>query len=657
MTEKIENQKPIEKILITLTDLETLILSDFPNDKAEVFVNALKDIMMIKDEYIYICNSNLVFEQHRYNEGSILTNITKIIQNSFKNLSVLDQTKLTKMKNYQMIFENANVKKYLPQLINGMCSNSENIKFNFYFNELHFLNGYLDLYDLQFKKRILKKHYITKCIDRDFEDVKQIDIDEVLKYLKVIYDNDEDLKTVLMTLGSALSGKSTVEQDLMIFIGKGSGGKSFTLELTRLGISDVYFKDLKDDTFSVNNGKTDKIFNSFLDNPQYRITWINEPKERKADGSLLKTFCDGKVQTTKLYEDGCFTVDHYSKPVFTMNTLMDIKIDSGIARRMKGYETNIEFVDYPELVNEKERKFLKDKLLKDKLSKQPHLLNALVFILAQHCNLWLKGEPIKYSQRFVDAKNSIINVNDQIQDFIDFKLVITNNENHRIGKTQMLDLFKEMYNDKKINDIQLRNALKEKSIKYSEDKRVNNIKGCYLGVQPKLDLQNDLDDLRNNQNEENERIQNLLNKIQELENANSQKQKVNLELSVVNINHNTSNIINNKPTQNKKIDSDNDTDDDWNEDDYEEEEVKEKPLDYTTIKFGKLNKSVIIDSEPESETDEEQPKLKPKAKPQPKQKQQMKLTFKEKKDKMKVEEIKAIDKTENEIQEMTKIFF
>jgi hypothetical protein len=273
----------------------------------------------------------------------------------------------------------------------------------------------------------------------------------------------------------------------------------------------------------------------------------------------------------------------------------------------------------------------------------------------------LKGEPIKYSQRFVDAKNSIINVNDQIQDFIDFKLVITNNENHRIGKTQMLDLFKEMYNDKKINDIQLRNALKEKSIKYSEDKRVNNIKGCYLGVQPKLDLQNDLDDLRNNQNEENERIQNLLNKIQELENANSQKQKVNLELSVVNINHNTSNIINNKPTQNKKIDSDNDTDDDWNEDDYEEEEVKEKPLDYTTIKFGKLNKSVIIDSEPESETDEEQPKPKPKAKakakPQPKQKQQMKLTFKEKKDKIKVEEIKAIDKTENEIQEMTKIFF
>jgi hypothetical protein len=161
-------------------------------------------------------------------------------------------------------------------------------------------------------------------------------------------------------------------------------------------------------------------------------------------------------------------------------------------------------------------------------------LNAFVVILAEHCNLWLNKEPIKYSKKFIEAKNTILNVNDQIQDFIDSKLVITKNENDRIGKMDMLRLFKEMYDNKKMDELQLRNALKQKNIKYSDDKRVNNIKGCFLGVQEKLELQNELDELNSIENEKNEEIEALKRKIKELEETVKQLQKPKIELSIVN---------------------------------------------------------------------------------------------------------------------------
>ncbi len=98
----------------------------------------------------------------------------------------------------------------------------------------------------------------------------------------------------------------------------------------------------------------------------------------------------------------------------------------------------------------------------------------------------------------------------------------------------MLRLFKEMYDNKKMDELQLRNALKQKNIKYSDDKRVNNIKGCFLGVQEKLELQNELDELNSIENEKNEEIEALKRKIKELEETVKQLQKPKIELSIVN---------------------------------------------------------------------------------------------------------------------------
>ena len=89
---------------------------------------------------------------------------------------------------------------------------------------------------------------------------------------------------------------------------------------------------------------------------------------------------------------------------------------------------------YKKDVDESKHIYLRDKDILLKLAKQENLLIAFFDILAEHCYSWLQGEKILYSKVFQETKDSITAVNDHIQDFIDSKLEITNEDSHRIGK-------------------------------------------------------------------------------------------------------------------------------------------------------------------------------------------------------------------------------
>ncbi len=147
----------------------------------------------------------------------------------------------------------------------------------------------------------------------------------------------------------------------------------------------------------MNNSKIDKMLNSFVINPQIRITWINEIKDVKIDETLFKTFCEGKLQTTKLYEDESHDITHNSKPFITANTMIGIKVDTGIVRRFKGYTHGSKFVDKSAEVDEPNHIYLKDKYLLDNIVKN-NLLNAWFDILAKYCYKWMKGEKPKFNK-------------------------------------------------------------------------------------------------------------------------------------------------------------------------------------------------------------------------------------------------------------------
>jgi hypothetical protein len=310
----------------------------------------------------------------------------------------------------------------------------------------------------------------------------------------MIYPDKLDRECILTYFGSALSGISSKDQDTLFLLGLGSSGKSFILSLTEASIS-CYFKELKSDTFSLNNSKADKILNTFQNNPQIRISWINEMEDARIDSSLFKKFCDGQLTTTQLYKDGSFTIPHYSKAIITANTMPNIKVDTGVSRRFRGFTHQANFTDDEALIDNKNHIYKIDKSLLENLIKS-NLMDAWFDILAYTCNEWLKGKQIKFTKNFDETRDTVILSNDWVQDFIDTNLKITNNPDDRIGKNLMLEAVKSQYPQKYLNPIQLITALKDKKIEYNAKYRCDKLQGCFIGVVFQSDLDDDLQDMK-----------------------------------------------------------------------------------------------------------------------------------------------------------------
>lgn len=473
-------------------EIETLITSTFPNERAEIIANVLKDHVIIiatkKSASLYMIQSNITYQSTTTDvKTHLMPTCTKLIEDSFKALSKCEQEliKTKFVKTFAFIFTSSAVSQYYNELYVRLVNTR--ITWDKTLCEIHFNNGYMDLNDLKFKPRQMGEHYITHFIDRDYKASSKAQQEAVLKPVRQVYPIIEDMNCITMSIGSALSGLSQRDQDTLFLLGQGSSGKSFILQLTEQAIG-CYFKEMKNDTFSQSNNHINKILNTYQSNPQIRISWVNEMEDTKIDASLFKTFCDGKLTTTVLYEDGSFSVEHFSKAVITANTMPNIKVDTGVSRRFRGYTHKSSFTDNKQDVNEKENVYFKNKGLLDELVKQ-NLMNAWFDILAHSCHSWLKGEAIAFTDNFDETKDSVILTNDWIQDFIDVNLIITNNPVDRIGKSAMHDALRVQYPNKHLSPLQLLTCLKDKKVKYDPKLRCEKVQGCYTCVK----FQNDDD--------------------------------------------------------------------------------------------------------------------------------------------------------------------
>ncbi len=91
------------------------------------------------------------------------------------------------------------------------------------------------------------------------------------------------------------------------------------------------------------NSNVDKILNTYLSRPSIRLSHINEIEDVRLDESLFKDYTDGSCQTTALYQDGANDFKHFSKLVISANTFPNIKIDTGVARRIDSFTHTSEF--------------------------------------------------------------------------------------------------------------------------------------------------------------------------------------------------------------------------------------------------------------------------------------------------------------------------
>ena len=472
------------KDLLTFDEIEQLIISVRPNQKALIVSSKLINYLLINNDDFYRFDvEKVLYIKENNDDNYLITLITLFIEESYNNLSSKDQEilQLKYKKSYDNIFRNIDVHKYLPQLLTYLTNNKINFS-NAHLYEIHFQNGYFDFNTGTFKKRIQGKHFLNVYIKRDFNVPSKEDLDRVFSDIDKIYPNKADRDYLLMTLGLSLTGVSCADQTMLFLVGLGSTGKSTILELCKLSLEDYVFT-LPKQTFSKGYSKIDKVMNSYLEKQHIRISHINEPEDTKIDDSLFKDFTDGKIQSTSLYKDGSNDFTHNSKLCSTSNTFPNIKIDTGTVRRINSYTHTSNFVKDRSDVDEKKHHYYADlNFLKD-LETDEKYLNAFFNILSSYGYDWLTKKTIyAETENFKSTKNSIVSCNDIMQDFIDQHLIITRKDKDRISRVEMYDFFKSVNPKSFITPQQLFNQLKQKEIMFHDDYRHNKLKGCYTEI-------------------------------------------------------------------------------------------------------------------------------------------------------------------------------
>ena len=531
-----------EKDLFTFEELKIFMNNNLTNEKASMLSNKLINYAFIieKKNNIFMIDNNLVYQNKGHDIKPFLRVIvSKYLETSFKKLTNEQQlfiktniypeddnnNKKTNSKPYNKMMSNKGIDMYLDQLKYYM---TKDIKIDNYKYQIHFLNGFINLKTLKFEKRVFGRDFVSNIINRNYEPSSKEDKDEIYSIINKIYPNSNERDYILSQLGRAISGDCIIEQSTLFLLGKGSSGKSLIMTLTKEAL-EKYVKELSADAFEKDNKNINKILNEFDNNPIIRIVWTNEMTDKKTDDSLFKSVCDGRASTVKLYQDGQHDILFNSKFIFTSNEMPNIKIDTGIIRRLEVYEHKSKFVDDEKEVNETKNIYLKDKYLISKIRENNNLLNAFSQILFEHCKFWSEKKAPQQTEAFRDAKQTLISSNDVFQDFIDSCLTRTNDPNDRIGKEHMKNLFMLKFPKKHITIQQIISSLKDKQVNYNCKYRADGVQGCFICVKEKDndDEQNDTKEEQSNNIIDNS---NIMNKIQELENKLKQIEEENILL-------------------------------------------------------------------------------------------------------------------------------
>jgi hypothetical protein len=484
--------------LLTYENIVDLLESFSPLVKANIIGEKLATYCIINNNSLYLLQNNNTYELSTSKiENQLLCMVSLLFHKSLSQMKkeTIDALKCGHPKTFPKMQANGSINGYIPQLVLYLTNDS--IKFNYTPGEIHFNNGYIDVLNNEFKERTIE-HRVTQYIKRDYITPKAKSFEFWDNIFNKIYPLKSDRELILLLLSVPLSWTATKLQISLFLIGIGSSGKSTVLMAAEKALG-PYFKKLSHDSFS-NEKNVNKVMNSYSNDQPVLLTWINEMDTKKMDESAYKAFVDGDINTVKLYQDGCFNIEHRSLCIATSQDPPNIRMDSGSKRRITSYTHVSEFVDKKEDVNESKHMYLKDQGIMDiiKNSLPDDLSNAFIKILVDRCSKWMnsKNKNIDFSKskNFSETKGEITSSNDFIQDFIDANIIITNKEEDKINKVEMRTALLAMFPERKLNQLQVISCFKDRRFKYNYAVRKNNQRGCFIGVKFKDDVDWEDDD-------------------------------------------------------------------------------------------------------------------------------------------------------------------
>lgn len=347
--------------------------------------------------------------------------------------------------------------------------------------QIHFKNGYINLKTQTFHQR-KRTDYMTYCIWREYKPSSEGKREQIEKIINQIYPNEGDKNKVLESFAEAMSGYSSKSQYNLFLLGIGSSGKSTLMKMCRHAFKEMVF-EFKEDTFAVGNAKADRVLNMLMYNPFIRIMWVNELKGR-IDDSLFKQICEGEVNTTTLFQEGQNNIQFNALLVSTMNEFPNIKMDSGVERRLRSLEHKSRFTTKKDEINEEKQIYAADMNLMDSFSSDDGLLNAFVEIIADYAYEFLNGKVYPLTDNFKETKANIVDTNDIVKEFIQKHLEITGNEKDKLSIDSIFDNFKIYNKDSRITKQQLMSSLKDKGLIYNNNIRCSDTskRGGFINI-------------------------------------------------------------------------------------------------------------------------------------------------------------------------------
>ena len=194
-------------------NFEDFIIEQLSHKKADMLTECLRtNFIIIRNEFYFI-DKNVVYKK-LYSQSqsdikkAIIYKISNFIGNSFEQLTTDDKAKLKTIHGKslnKLLSKNDYITEIMPQIL-GKITNDD-VVFNTYKHKVHFTNGYMDLEDLEFKKRIPGEDFITKYIDREYEPSSEAQKQKLFEdCISKIYFDAEDREVILRIIGRAIAG-------------------------------------------------------------------------------------------------------------------------------------------------------------------------------------------------------------------------------------------------------------------------------------------------------------------------------------------------------------------------------------------------------------------------------------------------------------------
>ena len=463
------------------------------SDSSKHWIKALKTEMKTKTNVLKAEITEIEKDAEDIIDKKELAINTKKENQKRKELKLLTEEFTARLKQYTRCkyLKVAHFEKDILKMLLVVLTN-DNIQFDCDPDGIHFLNGRYNLVSGKFEERT-PSHYISTLGGNSYDyeeptaENKKYMINEVSK----LFNTKEDCDYTLFLLGAILSGRFSKQQIWLFFYGLGGSGKSFLIDLFAHCVGDQYVKMFQKETFSNACSASDrnKTLNSIT--PNIRIYKINELDSKTLDKNLIKQFADGEIETTKLYKDGSHLLKILGVLVMISNEMVSFNSDTGINRRLLGYEFKNKFTENEKEVNN-QNVFLNDRHFIEHLSVSQKV--AFFHILAENCKMWYDKKLVDKSQGYKETTSMITSINDFWGEVIENCMKESNNEYDWLAVDEILEVIHTEYPSKQktINRKHVISGFKGKGYLFNKDKMINRRKkGAFQGLIIKYDEEND----------------------------------------------------------------------------------------------------------------------------------------------------------------------